>query len=173
MVRIGIDNGADGGIVALDGACAVVDSTIMPVLDVGVTRNGKRGTKRVLDMHSVLTMLTRLKGQDTDVYAVLEHAQTFPGEGRSTAFNAGRGYGAMEMALVAAGIPYDIVRPRIWQQTALKGIEGADTKARAILRCQRAVPALELVWGRRRKPHTGLADAACMALYALTIRPGV
>tara|TARA_R110000751_G_scaffold33071_2_gene82573 strand:+ start:247 stop:783 length:537 start_codon:yes stop_codon:yes gene_type:complete len=177
MLRIGIDNGADGGIVALDGGCKVVNSTIMPVMNVGVTRKGKDGKskpgkKRVLDMRVVVTLLRELHASDPDVYAVLEHAQTFPGEGLSTAFNAGRSYGAMEMALVAAGIPYDIVRPRRWQMEVLKGVEGTDTKARAILRCQRAVPDLPLTWGRKRKPHTGLADAACMALYGMIVRQG-
>ena len=167
MIRIGIDNGADGGIVALGAKGELIDGVIMPTMDVGVMRKGKRGKKRLLNMNEVHRLFREWRESDNDVYAVLEHAQVFPGEGRSTAFNAGRGYGAMEMALVATGIPYEIVRPRSWQKEILKGIEGCDTKARAILKVQRAVPNLNLLPGRKRKPHTGLADAACMALYAL------
>jgi hypothetical protein len=48
-------------------------------------------------------------------FAVLEHAQAFPKMGVSSAFNYGRGYGAIQMALAAAGIPFDIVVPRKWQ----------------------------------------------------------
>jgi len=170
MLRIGIDNGADGGIVVIDGKMKIVSAEVMPVMDVGVTRNGRRGRKRVLDMRLTMRLFREWKEADEDIFAVLEHAQVFPGEGRSTAFNAGRSYGAMEMALVASGIPYDIVRPRKWQTEVLKGVQGQDTKARAVAKCQRELPDLELTWGRRRKPHSGLADAACMALHAIMLR---
>lgn len=171
MIRIGIDNGANGAIVAIDQSHKVVLVLPMPVIDVGVMRKGKRGKKRVLDMAQVVTHLRNLQSLDDNVFAVLEHAQVFPGEGRSTAFNAGRGYGAMEMALVALGIPYEIVRARSWQSAVLKGVEGSDTKARSVLKCQRTFPSIDLTPGRRRKPMDGLADGAMMALHALQIRP--
>ena len=172
MIRIGIDNGANGAIVALDADYQIALAELMPVLKAGVVRAGKRGTKRVLDMRSVCNLFVELRESDKDVFAVLEHAQTFPGEGVSTAFNAGRSYGAMEMALVCSKIPYDIVRPRQWQKEILKGIEGTDTKVKSILKCQRRLPQLDLTPGKKRKPHDGLADAACMALYAHTVSGG-
>lgn len=168
MRRIGIDNGAKGAIVVIDGKTQPVTVEPMPVINVGVTRKGKKGTKNVLDMHRVVDVLR--EARDTsggDVFAVLEHAQVFPGEGRSTAFTAGRGYGAMEMALVSLGIPYEIVRPRAWQKEVLSGVEGADTKARSVIKCRRTFPTIDLTPGRRRKPMDGVADAACMALHAL------
>jgi putative intracellular protease/amidase len=165
MIRIGIDNGADGGIVALKQKNELIEGVIMPTLDVGVMRGGKRGKKRILNMNEVHRLFKEWRKADKDVFAILEHAQVFPGEGRSTAFTAGRNYGAIEMALVATGIPYAIVRPRAWQKEILNGIEGCDTKARAILKSQRTVPELNLLPGKKRKPHTGLADAACLALY--------
>ena len=171
MIRVGIDNGANGAIVALNHNYEVVCEELMPVLAAGVTRKGKKSTKRVLDMRSVSKILSGLKDLDRDIFAVLEHAQTFPGEGLSTAFTAGRGYGAMEMALVCSGIAYEIVRPRLWQKTVLAGVEGVDTKVRSILKCQRRLPDLDLTPGKKRKPHDGLADAACMALYAHIITP--
>jgi hypothetical protein len=170
MITLGIDNGAEGAFVALDAHGALVFAKKTPTLDVGVTRNGKRGTKRALDLPAVRELLSYFGASDFSVYAVLEHAQAFPGEGVSTSFSAGRSYGAIEGMLVALRIPYEIVRPQAWQAVVLKGVDGVDTKARAILRAQRAVPALDLTPGRSQKPHTGLADAACLALYGLTRR---
>ena len=165
--RIGIDNGARGAIVVIDEKRCPTTVEPMPVLNVGVTRKGKRGTKNILDMRRVVEILREAKSDSAeDVFAVLEHAQVFPGEGRSTAFTAGRGYGALEMALVSLEIPYEIVRPRRWQSVVLKGVEGADTKARSVLKCRREFPTIDLTPGRRRKPLDGIADAACMAIYA-------
>jgi len=172
MIRIGIDNGANGAIVVIDGKRAVLTAEPMPVINVGVTRKGKKGTKRVLDMARVVGILRDAVASQDDCFAALEHAQVFPGEGRSTAFNAGRGYGAMEMALVSLGIPYEIVRARRWQTRVLKGVEGTDTKARSVLKCRREFPTIDLTPGRRRKPMDGIADAACMAIYALLERQG-
>ena len=170
MIRIGIDNGAKGAIVVIDGKRKAVQVEPMPVINVGVIRKGKKGTKNILDMVQVLSILLKAKTASRgNVFAVLEHAQVFPGEGRSTAFTAGRGYGAMEMALVSLGIPYEIVRPRKWQTEILKGVEGADTKARSVIKCRRLFPDIDLTPGRRRKPMDGIADAACMALYALQV----
>jgi hypothetical protein len=33
-----------------------------------------------------------------------------------SAFSFGRGYGNLEMALTAAGIPFERVRPQVWQK---------------------------------------------------------
>jgi crossover junction endodeoxyribonuclease RuvC len=163
---IGIDNGANGAIVAVRANLEPFAVEPMPVVNVGVTRNGKRGTKRILDMPRVVSLLREIQAEaGGGLFACLEHAQVFPGEGRSTAFTAGRSYGALEMALTALAIPYEIVRPRTWQKVVLKGVEGVDTKARAVLKCQRVFPTINLTPGRRRKPMDGIADAACLALY--------
>jgi hypothetical protein len=171
MIRIGIDNGANGAIVALGSRGEVVLAEFMPILDPGVTRKGKRGTKKILDMVRCHAMLRGLKMASPDIFAVLEHAQPFPKEGVSTSFKSGRSYGAIEMALISLGIPYEIVRPRAWQSAILKGIEGDDTKVKAVLKCQRRLPELDLTPGRRRKAHDGLADAACMAMHAVQLSP--
>ena len=84
MIRIGIDNGANGAIVALNGAQRVLAAELMPILDPGVKRNGKRGTKKILDMSLAHEILRQLRESDRDVFAVLEHAQPFPKEGVST-----------------------------------------------------------------------------------------
>ena len=182
MIRIGIDNGANGAIVAIGDDHRIVASYLMPVIDVGVRRtrsNPKphqtktyKGTKRILDRQAVLRLLRDLIAQSRDdIFAVLEEARAGQKEGRGSIFTSGRGYGAMEMALDALGIPFQIEKPSIWQRAVLRGVEGTDTKARAIVYAQRMYPDLDMLPGKKRKPHDGLADACCMAHYALTIRP--
>ena len=115
MRFIGIDNGASGGIAALN-----ADGTIYAVEKMPAT-----------EADLVAHLIALAAGERA--FAVLEHAQAFPGMGVSGAFAYGRGYGAVRAALHAALIPFDVVVPRRWQQ-ALSCLSGGDknkTKARA------------------------------------------
>lgn len=103
MLYLGIDNGSSGAIAALqaDGQVFRVDK--MPATDA-----------------ELLALLEAIAGADRfgkggQAFAVLEHAQSFPKMGTTSAFNYGRGYGAVQMALHSVGIPFDIVVPRVWQ----------------------------------------------------------
>jgi len=180
MIYVGIDPGNNGAIVGIDESYRTVAAECMPLIDIG---KGKKH-KWVLDKVAVLRVLKDLSylsqpGPDVllrNLFVVLEKAQVMGGAGgRSPAspramFQYGRGFGGWEMALMALEIPHAVVHPRTWGKV-LSGIEGSDSKARAILKCQRALPTLDLTPGRKRKPHDGLADAGCMALHAMTLRP--
>jgi len=48
--------------------------------------------------------------------AYLEQVSSSPGMGVVSAFTFGNGFGHLEMALTAAGIPFERVRPQIWQK---------------------------------------------------------
>ena len=183
-IRIGIDNGAKGALVAIDQNRQVIEALSMPVIDIGVARKRKnpkphqtksyKGTKNVLDMPRISKFFKEMQALDPDVFVVLEHAQPFPKEGGATSFNSGRSFGAIEMAMVVLGIPYQTLGPKTWQKVILKGIEGTDSKARSVLFCRRQYPTIDLMPGAKRKPLDGLADAACMAEIALqTIPVGV
>ena len=125
MIYIGIDPGKGGGVAVIDEqgvAGALVVTTKMP------------------DTPADLLAWLMLRGGPRNVRAVLErvHAGVF-GKGKrgrmgvSSAFTFGRGVGHIEMALLAAGIPYDEVAPATWQG-ALGCRSGGDknvTKRRA------------------------------------------
>lgn len=160
MIRIGIDNGLDGAIVALD--------SYRPILAEPMPTLKGRGNKRSINMHRVHEILRMYAGM-ADVFAVLEQAQAMPKQGGVSMFNYGVGYGAMQMALLALGIPHEIVNPKVWQKDV--GIKKGDTKGQAIAIVQRRIPQLDLTPGAKRVPHNGLADAACMALHGYTLRP--
>lgn len=48
--------------------------------------------------------------------AYIEQISSSPQMGVVSAFSFGRGYGNLEMALTAAGIPFERVRPQVWQK---------------------------------------------------------
>ena len=48
--------------------------------------------------------------------AYLEQVSSSPQQGVVSAFTFGNGYGHLEMALTAAGIPFERVRPQVWQK---------------------------------------------------------
>ncbi|MCX8040362.1 MAG: hypothetical protein N3B15_07315, partial [Planctomycetota bacterium] len=54
-----------------------------------------------------------------------------------------------------------LIPPQTWQRVVL-GAPSSD-KQRAIEWVRTHYPALNLTPGRRRKPHTGIADACCIA----------
>ena len=95
--------------------------------------------------------------------AVLERVNARPGEGVSSSFKFGFGYGLWRGIL--AGRVQTVIEPtpQAWQRVVLRDIPG-EGKARAVARAAQ-VAGLDLMPGRRRKPHDGLADATCLAIY--------
>ena len=95
--------------------------------------------------------------------AVLERVSARPGEGVSSSFKFGFGYGLWRGIL--AGRVQTVIEPtpQAWQKVVLRDIPG-EGKARAVARAAQ-VAGLDLTPGRRRKPHDGLADATCLAIY--------
>lgn len=169
MIRIGIDNGTKGAIVALDHRRVAVVQARMPRLN---------KNPDIREIARVLKMAIDKSGGD--VYCILEHAQAFPQQGRSSAFNYGTGYGAVQAALIMLDIPHEIQTPRTWQKaiglTCPSTVKGKNDrrawmKQAVIELVKRRLPSLDLTPGQVRKPHDGLADAGAMALAAFDQYP--
>jgi hypothetical protein len=80
----------------------------------------------------LLRLLHDLRHQDA-CFAVLERVSASPQMGVVSAFSFGWHFGALQMALAAVGIPYDLVTPQVWQR-ALSCLSHGDktiTKRRA------------------------------------------
>jgi len=166
MVRAygGIDPGNQGALVLLSEDFEVLDAQTMPLLDVG---KGK-SHRWVLHLSAVQEILASWCHGHAPFVAI-EQSRPMPKQGVSSVFRYGQSYGALLMALCCLGLAHEVVPPLDWQRATLRGIPGQG-KARAILRAEQAVPALDLLPGRKRTPHDGLADACCMALYAAQLR---
>lgn len=101
VVYVGIDPGRGGGLAFISGGNVVAEK--MPATD--------RDLLDLLDGWAVRVN----RGGARAITAMLEHVWSMPGQGHGGAFAFGKNVGAINMALIAAGIPYDLVIPRKWQ----------------------------------------------------------
>jgi len=162
MIAIGIDPGLSGAVVAVDDA---VDSPIVYWRDTPTVQLAKGKVKRDYAVTEMRKLLQQLPGGAT---VFLEQQQAFPGQGVSSTFQTGRGFGLWEGLLAGqACFPYETVRPVAWQRVMLAGVNG-EGKARSLLRAGQLFPELPLTRPRGRKPcMDGRSDAALIALYGL------
>ena len=95
---IGVDPGVNGGIAWITG--------------------GKPCVEKMPDTLKDLWELLR----DIDIaseeycHAYIEQVHSSPQMGVKSAFTFGNGFGHLEMALTAAGIPFTRIRPQVWQK---------------------------------------------------------
>jgi crossover junction endodeoxyribonuclease RuvC len=101
-ITIGIDVGASGAIAWIDerGKSCVekMPDTLQDLWELIVSISLNAGTGGL------------------GVRAYLEAVSSSPQMGVVSSFSFGRGYGNLEMALTAAGIPFERVRPQVWQK---------------------------------------------------------
>lgn len=103
-ITIGIDPGANGGIAWID-------------------YNGKACVEKMpdtlQDLWELICDITSYPKSSIDgrsYKAYIEQVSSSPQMGVVSAFSFGRGYGNLEMALTAVGIPFERVRPQVWQK---------------------------------------------------------
>jgi hypothetical protein len=104
VIIIGIDAGKNGGIAWIEGG-------------------GKMAVEKMPDTLADLWELIdniaigcTYYNRASCVKAYLEQVSSSPQQGVVSAFTFGNGYGHLEMALTAAGIPFERVRPQVWQK---------------------------------------------------------
>lgn len=107
---IGIDPGVNGGIAWIaDGKACVekMPDTLEDLWDlICDIVSGKGGGPEA-----------RLNTAVLGCRAYIEQVSSSPQMGVVSAFSFGRGYGNLEMALTAAGVPFERVRPQVWQKS--------------------------------------------------------
>ena len=99
MTIIGIDPGINGGISWIDSTGGIAVEK-MP--------------DTILDLWELIQPIKVNAGNAVKAY--LETVHSSPQMGVKSAFTFGNGYGHLEMALTAAGIPFERVRPQVWQK---------------------------------------------------------
>lgn len=135
MNYIGIDPGKSGGI-----------AIITP-------GGGTYAHKMPETDRDLLDLLSEFSADDNR--AVLEQVHAMPGQGVTSTFTFGRGYGKLEMALCAALIPFETVTPQKWQK--LMGCLTKGDKNVSKAAAQRLFPHLKVT-------HA-IADALLIAEY--------
>ncbi len=100
---MGVDPGANGGIAWITDGKACVEK--MP--------------DTLQDLWELIRDITNHPRSSLDgrkYKAYIEQVSSSPQMGVVSSFSFGRGYGNLEMALTAAGIPFERVRPQVWQK---------------------------------------------------------
>ena len=101
MTTIGIDAGKNGGIAWIQDGKACVEKMPDTLQDLWELIEGIRYFDHP---------------QNPNCKAYLEQIHSSPQMGVVSAFTFGNGFGHLEMALTAAGIPFERVRPQVWQK---------------------------------------------------------
>jgi hypothetical protein len=161
MIRIGIDPGREGGIVAIDDDLVVLLAARLPHGPSPIGRG------MVVDVGEVARLL---RGLPRPRVVALEAPQSpRSAGGRQIAGSAGLavgiGWGRLSAALDILGEPWHAVAASTWH-AAIVGHGTGAPKARALATITRLLPGLEVVPAGCRVPHEGIVDAAGLALYA-------
>ncbi|MGB7996548.1 hypothetical protein [Photobacterium halotolerans] len=146
-VVVGIDPGKKGALVRLTDSTQ--EAIVMPL----------KGAKDI-DGFAIAQFLK----QHRPDMVVVEKVAARPGQGVTSMFTFGTGYGVVQGVLDSLAIPYRLITPQMWKKAILAGT--TRDKEAAIGYVANRYPDLELTPPRCRVPHDGIADAACMAEFA-------
>lgn len=157
-ISIGIDPGAKGGIAMISPYTIMAFAMPMAGKDVdagklaAILRGWTQQSLYASQRENLLAM----------VY--LEKVHAMPGQGVSSMFKFGESFGIIKGVLGTLAIPYELVTPQAWKKRVLEGTD--KSKEAAIDYCRRKYPQVSLLATERsRKPHSGMADALCIATY--------
>lgn len=157
-IYIGIDNGLNGGIVAINDSQEIIIKKVMPII---------KGDKNDFDVHEIVKIFEELFDvYDGQVFVMLEKAHVRPVQGIRAAFTTGFCFGIFQGVLESFGLSYEVVNPTVWMKTVFEGHNSEDKKI-SIQWCQRKWPKED--WRateRSSKIHDGLTDAAAISYYS-------
>lgn len=150
MLTIGIDPGNTGAISVL-GSEGFVEVHDMPLM-----ANGKKQQVNGAELSKILWDIRARAGGS--ITAVVEKVGAMPGQGVSSMFNFGMGFGVIQGVLAGASVPYVLVTPQKWKKAA--GLVGKDKEMARTL-AQQLYPEAPL----GRKKDVGRADAILIARF--------
>ncbi len=156
MLILGVDPGLSGAMFVLAFADGHVGySSVFDMPTVSISRGGK--IKRDIDIHQ----LSRVVLGWGVGHAFVEQVGSMPGQGVSSMFAFGKGYGIILGVLTAHGIPYTPVPPQRWKKAL--GVPASKDGAR--LRASQLLPDCSVQWPLKK--HEARAEAALIAFYGI------
>lgn len=148
QIFIGIDPGKSGGVAWIEMCEGELTANAMSMEEVN------------------LPLLFRRIVEDEHMYAIMacvEKVSAMPGQGVTSMFHFGEGFGYIQGVLDANHIPYQLVPPKKWKKEFSLGSD----KAASIRACKNLFPDVSLRRTPRcSKDHDGMAEALLMAEYA-------
>lgn len=150
---VGVDPGKSGGI------AVICFGRIIGVTTMILSEN------KTLDLTSIAEWIISVTAGTIPV-ACIEKVGAMPKQGVVSMFTFGYNTGSIHGICAALGIPRYIVAPKTWKKTVLANTP--QDKAAAIDFCRRVYPYISLLASKNsRTSHSGMADAICIARYAL------
>jgi crossover junction endodeoxyribonuclease RuvC len=149
---VGVDPGLSGALFFIDPNHPLTGEAVDIPTHV-LTRGGKK--KREIDVVQLIHVLALRR----ITHAFVEQVGAMPGQGVSSVFAFGKGYGVILGVLAARSIPLSLIPPVRWKREmrVLKDKDGARARASQLL------PDAADQWPRVH--HHGRAEAALLALY--------
>ena len=155
MIYIGVDPGLDGGLAAIEDSALTLN--VMPTVAVGARREVDEQAVVAWILDQAVAVPCR---GDVRIHIELVHAM--PGQGVVSMFSFGTGWGLVRGICAGMGFPYVLVSPQEWKKATLPG----QPKGSEYLAASRLWPNAD--WrrsDRAHSPHSGLVDAALIAIY--------
>lgn len=100
-ITIGVDPGKTGAI-----------ATYIPIKDLILTQM----PKNVYDLRDYIASIKLMANEHDEIEAFLENVHAMPGQGVTSMFTFGRGFGQIEAVFACLNIPFTLVTPQKWQK---------------------------------------------------------
>lgn len=155
---LGVDPGLSGGVAVLE-----TDSGRIAALHVMPVKDGE------VDAVALASLLW-LFWPGVDLAAV-ERVHAMPGQGVSSMFCFGRGFGTILGVLGAQGVKVELPTPQRWKRDILGNKHDHATKAGTAEWARLRWPDARIVPPRCRVAHSGLCDALALAEWGRTRIP--
>jgi crossover junction endodeoxyribonuclease RuvC len=154
MIYIGIDPGLSGAVAVIhpNNDISIYDTPTFTI------KSGSK-SKRKYNIAIMTQILVSHYSKETKIALELVHAM--PGQGVTSMFTMGEGYGMWQGIIASLYLPLTFVTPQLWKKTLMDGM-GKDKDAsrmRAIQLFPQVADQLKL------KKHDGRADALLIAEY--------
>lgn len=151
MIFVGIDPGIKGGIAVIDNR---IDDGGYGAVPMPKTRAGI----------CQFLALQQKSGGGESVIVAIESVHSMPGQGVSSSFKFGKGYGEILGICCALGFIILEPTPQAWKKLMLAGTDRS--KDAAIQVAENLFPEINLVPSGCRVPSDGMAEALLMAEWA-------
>ena len=149
MIIVGIDPGQKGGIAIIH--------------ELGIEAHPMPMAGKEIDGRAIGAMLSSFR----EALVIVEKVHAMPKQGVSSTFKFGSNYGRILGVIEALNMSYELVTPQAWKKAVLSGTDKGKTAAVEFV--HRRYPAIDLMPGRMRTHHDGMADAVCIAEYGRTL----
>jgi len=152
-MKIGVDPGNTGAVAFLDDQLRCLAVYDMPTMALG-----KHQQVNAAELANII----HNGGNNENVTVYLEAVHSMPGQGVTSMFNFGMGYGVVQGVCGAFKYPLVLVRPNAWKKVA--GLIGKPKEAARTL-AQQLYPEQDL----SLKKHVGRADALLIARFGFMV----